>query len=62
MPDYLRLEEALRLLGGASYALRKDVLEAAARLVMDDGKASPAENELMRLTAAALDCPSPLAG
>jgi hypothetical protein len=42
--------------------LRKDVLEAAARLVMDDGKASPAENELMRLTAAALDCPSPLAG
>ena len=62
MPDYLRLEEALRLLGGATYALRKDVLEAAARLVMDDRKVSPAENELMRLTAAALDCPSPLAG
>ena len=61
MPDYLRLEEALRLLGGATYALRKDVLEAAAGLVRDDGKISPAEGELMRLTAAALDCPSPLA-
>jgi Zn-dependent protease with chaperone function len=62
MPDYLRLEEALRLLGGATYALRKDVLEAAASLVMDDGKVSPGESELLRLTAAALDCPSPLAG
>lgn len=60
MPDYLRLEDALRLLGGATYALRKDVLEAAARVVMVDRKVSPAENELMRLTAAALDCPSPL--
>jgi Zn-dependent protease with chaperone function len=62
MPDYLQLEEALRLLGGATFALRKDVLEAAARVVMDDKTVSPAENDLMRLTAAALDCPSPLGG
>ncbi len=60
MPDYLRLEESLRLLGGATFALRKDVLAAAARVVMDNEQISPAENELMRLTAAALDCPSPL--
>jgi len=62
MPDYLRLEESLRLLGGATYALRKEVLEAAARVVVDNEKVSPAENELMRLTAAALDCPCPLTG
>jgi len=61
-PDYLRLEKALRLLGGASYALRKEVLEAAERLVSDDGRVSPAERELLRLTAAALDIPSALAG
>lgn len=61
-PDYLRLEKALRLLGSATYALRKEVLEAAERLVSDDGKVSPAERELLRLTAAALDIPSALAG
>jgi Zn-dependent protease with chaperone function len=61
LPDYLRLEEALRLLGAATFERRKEVLEAAARVVMDDDTVSPAENELLRLTAAALDCPSPLA-
>jgi hypothetical protein len=60
--DYLRLEDALRRLGGAAFALRKEVLEAAERLVADDGRVSPAERELLRLTAAALDIPSALAG
>jgi hypothetical protein len=62
VPDYFRLEKALRLLGGAAFALRKEVLEAAERLVTDDGRVSPAERELLRLTAAALDIPSALAG
>jgi hypothetical protein len=62
MPDYLHLEDALRLLGGATFALRKEVLEAAERLVADDGKFSPAEREVLRLAAAALDVPSALAG
>jgi Zn-dependent protease with chaperone function len=61
-PDYFRLEKALRLLGGAAFALRKEVLEAAERLVTDDGGVSSAERELLRLTAAALDIPSALAG
>ena len=62
VPDYFRLEKALRLLGGAAFALRKEVLEAAERLVTDDGRVSPAERELLRLTAAALDIPSALVG
>lgn len=61
-PDYDRLAQALRLLGTATFALRKEVLEAAERLVADDGQVSPAERELLRLTASALDIPSALAG
>ena len=61
LPDYLRLEDALRRLGGATFALRKEVLEAAERLVSDDGQVSPAEREMLQLTAAALDIPSALA-
>lgn len=62
LPDYRQLDEALRRLGGATFALRKEVLEAAERLVTDDGTVSATEKELLRLTAAALDIPSALAG
>jgi len=59
-PDYQQLEGALEVLSAATFALRKEVLEAAGRLVTNDGAISPAHQEVLRWTAATLDCPAPL--
>lgn len=60
VPSYDVLEDALRVLSSANFALRREVLAAAERLIADDGVVSPAEREVLRLVAVTLDCPAPL--
>jgi Zn-dependent protease with chaperone function len=59
--DYDALGAALRELSSANYALRKEVLAVATRIVEADGLKSDREREVMRFTAAALGCASFLA-
>lgn len=55
------LGAALRELSSANYALRKEVLAVATRIVEADGLESDREREVMRFTSAALGCASFLA-
>ena len=59
-PDVAQLDQALQNLGDASFALRKEVIDAATRAVVGDGQITGAEAALMQLVSLALDCPAPL--
>lgn len=59
-PDVAQLDCALRNLGGASFALRKEVIDAATRGVIGDGVVTESEAALMQVASLALDCPAPL--
>lgn len=59
-PDVAQLDQALQNLGDASFALRKEIIAAATRVVIGDGKVTESEAALMQLVSLALDCPAPL--
>jgi tellurite resistance protein len=46
-------------LEGAPFSLKKQLLEAGARVVQADGVVEPAEAEMLRALAASLGCPVP---
>lgn len=53
------LDRALEQMASATFALRREILEAACQAVYSDGRVSVSEAELMRVVAAALQCPMP---
>jgi Zn-dependent protease with chaperone function len=61
-PDMAQLDHALETLGGASFMLRREILDAATRAVSGDGRVTDEEAALMQVVALALDCPAPLPG
>jgi hypothetical protein len=61
-PDMTQLDHALETLGGASFTLRREILDAATRAVSGDGRVTEEEAALMQVVALALDCPAPLSG
>ena len=61
-PDVAQLDQALQNLGAASFALRKEIIAAASRAVVGDGKVTASEAALMQVVSLALDCPAPLQG
>lgn len=59
-PDVTELDGALQNLGNASFALRKEIIDAAARAVIGDNRVTDDEAALMQVVSLALDCPAPL--
>jgi Zn-dependent protease with chaperone function len=59
-PDILQLDGALTHLGGASFALRREIIDAATVAVTADRVITSSEEALLRLVSLALDCPAPL--
>lgn len=59
-PDVVQLDAALQRLGGASFALRKELIAAATVAVTADRVVTGSEGALLRIVALALDCPAPL--
>jgi hypothetical protein len=57
--DFAKLDTALDKLAIASSAIKQRTLVAAAHVVSADGQVLVTEAELLRATAAALDCPMP---
>lgn len=57
--DFGRLDEALHNAACASGAVKQQILEACAATIARDGKMTPAEAELLRTIADALDSPMP---
>ena len=58
--DAARLEQALAHLATATFALRGEVIAAASRAVLRDGRVTGSEDALMQVFSQALDCPAPL--
>lgn len=59
-PDVMQLDAALQHLGAATFALRKELIDAATVAVTADRVVTDAEAALLRVVAVALDCPAPL--
>jgi DnaJ-domain-containing protein 1 len=54
-----RVQVACARLEGAPFGLKKQLLEAGARVAQADGVVEPAEAEMLRALAASLGCPVP---
>jgi Zn-dependent protease with chaperone function len=59
-PDVTELDRALIHLGGASFGLRHQIIDAATAAVIKDQQITEDEAALMQLVSMALDCPAPL--
>jgi Zn-dependent protease with chaperone function len=57
--DFGRLDEALNYAACAAGAVKQQILDASAATIARDGKMTPAEAELLRTIADALDSPMP---
>jgi Zn-dependent protease with chaperone function len=58
--DFASVDAALDRLAAAPVETKRRLLDAAARVVLADGKVVPGERDLLRAIADSLDCPVPL--
>ena len=58
-PDFGRLETAMERVGCATFAVRGQVIDAAAHVIFADRVVTIAESDMIRALAIAWDCPLP---